>query len=257
LPAVFKPEDTPTPEPTNTPEPTPEVTPTVNVTLEPSSGLANPSFEDESWTDVDSDKQQPPGWELTWVKPGDFLYDSDDRATGSCECVHKFGKHVPGGGGELPPWEWLGQPKALVLSGTNTYKLFRADTAWGSQLRQIVALTPGSEWTISVPVQVHGDLRAQEGDFASESSVWVNDIGNWSNYDGMGDHQWCRHQHTFTVPSNGKVQIDIRFKTKYQMTFNYFIDDVQLVRAGSPDPHAQFPICISTAPLDTYRPYQE
>ena len=90
LPAVFKPEDTPTPEPTNTPEPTPEVTPSVTpeVTPEPD-GLRNPSFE-EGWHDIEFGNQRPKKWEISWVQPGDPLYDSGDKATGICECVHKL-----------------------------------------------------------------------------------------------------------------------------------------------------------------------
>jgi hypothetical protein len=248
LPAVFKPEDTPTPEPTNTPEPTPEVTPSVTpeVTPEPVR-LRNPSFEDD-WETIEFGNQRPKKWAISWVQPGDPLYDSGDLATGICECVHKLDW-------QLPPNEQPGGPDALILSGTAVYKLFNLSQSWGTTLSQSIELPPGSEWQLSVPIQLHhnGDTDV----YGAESSVWVNNLGGWANIDGMGDRHWCKHTRVFEVPENGEVQIDIRFKSKWQKVKNFFIDDLQLVPAGEPAPHSDIDECVLTAPLDTYRPYQE
>ncbi len=74
--------------------------------------LENGSFEDEGWTDLSPvGNQQPVSWTLTWVEPGELLYDSDnDRAEVIPECVHK-------GSDQLPPDEQLGTPGALILDG--------------------------------------------------------------------------------------------------------------------------------------------
>ena len=45
--------------------------------------LINPSFED-GWQDVQATptliNQQPAGWDLRWLEPGELLWDSQDEA---------------------------------------------------------------------------------------------------------------------------------------------------------------------------------
>ena len=249
LPVVFSPDVTPvpvptltpTPEPTVTPGPTPEVTPTVQP-----AGLRNPSFE-EGWHDIEFGNQRPKKWEISWVNPGDPLYDSADLATGVCECVHKLAS-------QLPPDEQPGGTNALILSGTAVYKLFSGQ-AWGTTLSQSLDLPPGSEWRLSVPVRLHnyGDTDP----FGAESSLWVNNEGGWANIAEMGDRRWCTHTRDFTVPAGGDVQIDIRFKSKYPLVKDFFIDDLLLAPAGQGDLHPGIPDCKTNMVLDTYKPYQK
>lgn len=239
LPAVFKPEPTLTPSPTATFSPWPPWIP------DPDNPVRNPSFE-EGWETIEFGNQRPKKWQISWVQPGDPLYDAPDLATGICECVHKLAEQLPGN-------EQPGGPDALILSGTTVYKLFSGQ-AWGTTISQTLDLEPGSEWRLSVPVQLHnaGDTDA----FGAESGVWVNDFGGWSNIEGMGDRQWCTHTRDVLVPDDGQLQIDIRFKSKRPLVKNFFIDDLRLVPAGAPDAHPDIDDCVLTSPLDTYKPYR-
>ena len=247
LPAIFKPQNTSTPEATLTPSPTPEATATPSPTPEPVAGLINGSFEDEDWIDLDQQKQQPVGWELTWVEPGQPIYDSNgqDIATGSSESVHKYFE-------QLPPNERPGGPDALILEGDYTFKNFKKDTIWATQMSQTVALPAGSQWLISVPMQLHVDARSGSP-WDAEASLWVNDFGYWSNIENLGDRRWCNFLIQFTVPEAGEARFDIRFKSKFLMTHNFFTDDVRLVPKAEGDPHPGLPVCAPNSTLHRYR----
>lgn len=264
LPAIFKPENSPTPGNTPTPEPTvePTVEPTPEGTPEPGEEFVNGSFE-LGWTDVDGDKQQPNGWELTWVKKGEPLYDSADLATNSCECLHRMGGPDPDPDNpprpDLPPNEWFGGPDALILDGLYTYKAFRQNASWGTQMSQAFDLPPGTSWRVSAPVQMHDQTGGVAGGYDAESSLWVNNDGAWAQIGTteMVDREWCKHEQTFVVPADGQVQIDIRFKVKYELSIDFFIDHVQVLPGGSADPYPDFPPCVDPdKPLRTYKPYR-
>ncbi len=173
------------------------------------------------------------------VPVGANLYDSTDKATGVCECVHKEQPY------DLPPHEWLGEPDALILQGKVVYKLFGKE-AWGSELSQTVNLEPGSEWRLIVPVQVH--LHGDTDPYAAESSVRVNGRPalSWANSLAMGDHNWCKHEITFTVPADGAADISVRVKDKWQgKSKDFFIDDISLRPAGEPAEHGDMDLCIN------------
>lgn len=232
LPVVLGPEATPTAtatlEPTITPTPT--VSPTPGATTIPGdNALANGGFE-EGWTTVEFGNQAPNGWVFTWVGIGQPLYDDPGSpATGVCECVHKLIT-------QLPPHEHPGGSDPLILDGTTTYKLF-TNAAFGTELRQVVNLPPGSSWRLTVPVRVH--LYGETDAFAAESSAWVllsetEARGGWVNGFDMGDRRWFDHTVEFEAPASGEVIVLIRVKSKWPRIKDFFVDAVRLEPASNP-----------------------
>ena len=94
--------------------------------------LQNGNFSSRNWRNIKAKKlnlinQEPEGWHLEWLDPGDLLYDDNNsaKAEGVPECVHKLSK-------QLPEHERLGQPGALILDGDATYKIFSATASFGA-----------------------------------------------------------------------------------------------------------------------------
>ncbi|UCC53168.1 MAG: hypothetical protein JSV68_04210 [Anaerolineaceae bacterium] len=165
--------------------------------------------------------QQPNGWHLEWLEPGQPLFDDPNVISkGVPECVHKL--HT-----QLPSHEQLGAPNALILDGDTTYKIFNATTPFGASLSQTVeGLQPGTEATLTVPIQVH--LHGETDAFGAESGAWVNDEGHWVNGFAMGDRQWFRHSVSFIVPEDGRAEIVIRVKSKWFRPKDFFFDGITL-----------------------------
>ena len=185
--------------------------------------LKNGSFT-EGWMDLppfgNLINQQPNGWIMRWVAPGNSLFGAGDKAEGVPECVHKLAK-------QLPPNEQLGAKDALILAGDTTYKIFHSGSPFGVELKQVVTgLLPGSEATLTVPVLAV--LYDEPDPFGAESGVWVNGQGKWVNGGKMGNRKWFRHKLTFTVPDNGTAIIEIRVKSKWQRKKDFFIDGITL-----------------------------
>ena len=185
--------------------------------------LKNGTFT-EGWMDMppvgNLINQQPNGWILRWIEPGNSLFGAGDKASGVPECVHKLAK-------QLPPNEQLGAKDALILAGDTTYKVFHAGSPFGVELKQVVTgLKPGSEATLVVPILAV--LYDETDPFGAESGVWVNGQGQWVNGGEMGNRKWHRHKTTFTVPDNGTAIIEIRVKSKWPRKKDFFIDGITL-----------------------------
>ncbi len=175
--------------------------------------------------------QRPYHWQLEWIEPGQPLYDdSGTQSKGVPECVHKLSE-------QLPSNEQLGGRDALILDGEATFKIFSFGAPFGATLSQTVTgLKPGSQATLTVPIQVH--MRNETDAYGAESGVWVNDEGSWVNGFDMGDRQWYRHIVTFTVPDSGEAEIVIRVKSKWARGKDFFFDGITLdaqVDEGTPD----------------------
>ncbi len=232
LPAVFRPENTPTPEPTPTIYPTPPYVPPPTAIPGPN-WLVNGGFE-EGWTTLppvsgQQRNQEPNGWTLDWLEPGESLWDAPaDKATGIAEMVHKKFD-------QLPEDEWPGGEKALILDGEFTYDLFHGGAAFGSQLTQTVNL-PAGAWRLTVPVQIHmHENLPPDGSWdqhSVESGVWVlfagMQAGGWAHAKQMGDHQWFSHVVEFNLPAAANVEVLIRVKSKYLGPKDFFIDATRL-----------------------------
>lgn len=186
--------------------------------------LQNGSFE-EGWQDMPPApgnliNQQPNGWTLQWIEPGDSLFGANDTASGVPECVHKLAD-------QLPPNEQPGGPDALILDGTTTYKIFHFGASFGAELKQTIAgLAAGTTATLRVRVLavLHGDADP----YAAESGVWVNGSGQWVNAGTMGNRNWFEHTVQFTVPNDSQVEVLIRVKSKWPSPKDFFIDHIRL-----------------------------
>jgi hypothetical protein len=186
--------------------------------------LLNGSFT-EGWRDLppvgNLTNQEPTGWHLEWLKPGEPLYaDAGSKCEGVPECVHKLSN-------QLPPHEQRGKPGALILKGDATYKIFHAAASFGVTLTQtVVGLEPGSEAMLTVPILL---VRHSDPDpYGAESRVEVNGQGRWANAEKMGNRSWYRHKVKFTVPDDGKATLVIRVKSKWNRPKDFFIDGITL-----------------------------
>jgi hypothetical protein len=185
--------------------------------------IVNGSFE-AGWIDVGPEQQQPSGWIVSWLQPGELIYDDNSaHATGTPELVHP---HL------IPPNEQLGGPDAIVLDGENTYKMFHGNHAFGAELRQTVTgLIPGTLMTLTVPVQLHWQPDLDGGDlYAAEAGAWVNGQGQWASMNLLQDRQWYfLTLPSVVVPADGVAEVVIRVKSKWQIGKDFFIDDVRLM----------------------------
>lgn len=246
LPVILKPANTPTPVPTPTrsvPTPGPTVTPVASPT--PGFGpnwLENGGFE-ACWITlppVEGGKknQNPSGWTVSWLEPGEEVWDlrtihPDDPevgiVTGIAEMVHKLNS-------QLPPEEQLGGPRALILDGQTTYKIFDTHGSFGSQLVQTVTL-PAGTWRLTVPVQLHWHENLDPDDmtwdtFTAESGAWVLGAGlragGWATARDMGDRRWFYHVVEFELAAEREVEVLLRFKSIYKSSKDFFVDAVWL-----------------------------
>lgn len=210
-----------TPTPTNTPLPT--STPTATPPANEQGEIANGSFE-EDWSDLPPApgyliNQQPSGWQLTWVEPGQPIFDSNYMAQGVPECVHKLED-------QLPPHEQPGGSDPLILAGTTTYKIFHYAAAFGAELQQQVSgLTPGQTYRIIVPLRIHG---VDSDPWGAESGIWIDGVGEWVNQSVMGDRTWYYHTLEFTAVPSGEAVVTVRVKSKYNLSKDFFVDNIQL-----------------------------
>jgi hypothetical protein len=257
LPAIFRPENTPTPSvtptqiPTSTsgPPPTPPATATYAPSPTPGFGsnlLANGSFE-EGWSDLPPVEgslinQEPNGWELDWLEKGEEVWDlrtihPDDPqvgiVSGIAEMLHKLSH-------QLPPDEQLGGPNALILEGDATYKMFHRGAAFGSQLSQTITL-PAGNYRLTVPVQLHWHENLDPNDptwdtYTAESGAWViingAPSGGWATARDMGDRRWFYHVVEFSLPAQTEVEVLIRVKSIYHSAKDFFVDGVWLESIG-------------------------
>jgi len=190
----------------------------------------------EGWTDMPPApgyliNQQPMGWTLKWLQPGEKLFgDAGVEVKGVPECVHKLST-------QLPPHEQLDAPNALILAGDVTYKIFNANAPFGASLSQTISgLEPGSSVTVTAPVQAH--LNGETDPYGAESGVWLNGEGHWVHGHAMGNRQWYRHVAEAIVPENGRVEVVIRVKSKWASPKDFFIDHITMeaVAAIAPPP---------------------
>lgn len=245
LPVVFRPENTPTPSATPTLAPSPTATVVLGCPPGPTPtpaafGLVNGGFEG-CWSTIEQGNQEPAGWELTWIEPGELVWDSryDEPATAIAEMIHKLKL-------QLPPNEWPGAPNALILDGEATFKLFSNFNIFASQLYQRVSLPAGS-YRLTVPIQIHWQENLDGKDkYTAESGAWVitgaTQSGKWVDAVTMGDRQWYSHVVMFTLPEAAEVDVVIRVKSVYRSKKDFFIDGIKLesISAVSDGPFAEY-----------------
>ena len=225
-PVTEAPRQTETPPVSKTPERAPAQAP-VNL-------IQNGNFE-EGWQDLDVGhgglrNQQPNGWTLSWsplrsrlwarnLKSGDF----PETATVP-ECVIKLNS-------QLPANEQVGGENALILDGTRVYKLF-ARGPWGAILSQsLTNLTPSMKVRVSVTVQVHYPDVLND-DSPDDMEMWLT-VGSEKSVANaipdLPDHQWATIALEGMTDRNGRLQVELRFQTKWANHRDVFIDNVTAV----------------------------
>lgn len=181
----------------------------------------NGSFED-GWSNMPPApgsliNQQPNGYELSWVAPGDKLYESNDVCNGVPECVHKHRD-------QLPVEEQPGGVNALILNGDYVYKVFHARASFGAELVQVArGYKPGCTVSVTVPVQLH--RHGDNDPYSAEFGVWVNGIGKWENT-SLVDKTWLPVFRSSLADSDGEVVVVIRMKSKWNAPKDFFIDNI-------------------------------
>jgi hypothetical protein len=179
--------------------------------------LRNGSFE-EGWTDLTVSIQKANYWDISWIQPGQAIYDDAELANSTPEFNHKLAS-------QLPEIERPCQPEALILDGQTTYKIFWHGK-WGGELRQTVGgLTPGQQVKLTAPiwldtVEDYGYEAAARVDIGSASTGWVWDFQ-------VSQRKWTYHILKTTVPSSGQVTVVIRLKSRFYGA-DFFIDGIRL-----------------------------
>jgi len=179
--------------------------------------LRNGSFE-EGWTDYNGSIQLANFWDISWVAPGQPLYDDDILSNAEPEFTHK--KEW-----QLPENERYCQPEALILDGNTVYKIFRHG-AWAGRLRQTIGnLTPGQRVKLTVPIWQ--DSKIDDG---YEAATLVNIDGastGWVWNFQVPQRKWTYHTLKTNVPGDGRLTVVIRLKSRYAGA-DYFIDAIRL-----------------------------
>jgi hypothetical protein len=64
--------------------------------------------------------------------------------------------------------------------------------------------------------------------------MWVDGVGQWVNQSVMGDRTWYFHTLDFMSMDSGEAVVTIRVKSKYGLSKDFFIDNIQ-IEAVSPE----------------------
>jgi len=257
LPVVVKmptptPTNTSTPTATATPTSTPTVTPTPSITPTPTNTysfiapltITNPSFEGGWVTDWDNGGlQYPNDWVTTWTPNGQEMPLSPKWASGqqipALSDGHGLYQHFSSN--ELPPNEWLGQPRALILNGQWTYKAYSLYTQQALQLNQTVSGSPGLYARVIVYILgEENDDRPLEYDFFA-ASVKLGDVEDRRAYTQMVTHfdipgnerAWNKFDVLAQFPASGQLSLTIVMQQNWQIPTDFFIDNIsgQIVQA--------------------------
>ena len=184
--------------------------------------IVNGNFSDRAWVNIPAGytlNQQPAGWDLSWLRPGQSLYSAPhDLAEVEPECVHKLAS-------QLPPDEQLDAPSALILAGDATYKIFHGYGAFGAKLHQTLYVPANSHGRVVAPVQIH--VNDARDPWHCEAGVWVNGVGSWYNLDDTGVRQWYEMSARFDIEVAGPLDIVVRVKCK-RSGADFFIDGVRV-----------------------------
>lgn len=177
----------------------------------------NGSFEELDWEDVGPEQQEPVGWRLDWLQPGELLWDSEDVAGAKPECVHMLSR-------QLPPDEQLGGENALILEGGVCYKVFSRFLPFGQEFYRIVPdLEPGTRCQLSLRVQVHHQDPIMIGDpWNAEFGCWLDRQGGWNH--GLPDREYQEFVYNAVVPPEGAILIHTRCKGK-RGKVDFFFDN--------------------------------
>lgn len=201
--------------------------------------LKNGSFEN-GWTDIVTNygwlvNQVPNDWQLSWLEPNTATWAISQKLgyapkiTTVPECIHKLNN-------QLPADEQLGGANALILDGNANYKMFAFNGIWAASLKQTINTTPNTEVDITIPVRVHYHGAFGNLDSPDEVEIWLMVNGAivkklWAIPD-LPDRTWVNLQATITT--NGALDLEIRFMTKWANSRDVFIDNLTVTASNTP-----------------------
>jgi hypothetical protein len=203
--------------------------------------IANPSFEDENWfTDYShGGNQWPTGWTFYSPDTGElmpFATKSQGGATvearsgGWGEYVHKYQY-------QLPPDEYLGAPRGLIIDGQLTYKAFSDHIPFALVLSQILHYTAGHIVTVSGYIVGETSIPRCSGTGVLENdhfiaSLQLGAVADTRPYVQMRDQYavpgnqrpWNKFQVTAQFPGSGNLLLKFIVQSNWGCEVNFFID---------------------------------
>lgn len=170
------------------------------------------SFEG-GWTDISGRIQQPNGFQIKVIEPGEPLWYTGRYASGTVEAKHLICRE------QLPATQCADGPDPLILDYKTTYKIQAVNMMSGTSLSKVF---PGNgRMRITVPVNVHwqGDHPREEDD------VYVALVLNGKEVDILHhpilkDRVWV----ALTGEAEAPVTAELRFQTSYKNSRDCFTD---------------------------------
>ena len=137
---------------------------------------------------------------------------------------------------QLPPEEWVGQPRALILEGEVTYKIFGTHGPQSLILSQKLRGAPGSRITVTVPVLgATFDATPLEDDHFI-ASVSLGNTVDKRTYSQMverreipgNERDWNLFVVSDTFPASGKLTLTLVFQQNWPGRVEFFIDGLTM-----------------------------
>ncbi len=201
--------------------------------------IANPSFEDEHWYTDSAGNQWPSGWTFYSPENGQLMPFPTKQQQGNTvpaisgglgEYVHKYQW-------QLPPDEYLGAVRGLILDGQLTYKAF------SDHIPHALVLSQTLTYTVGRKVMVTGYILGETDPFRCGSSgILENDhfvaslqlgssadtrlyVDMKTHFDVPGNERaWNKFSVTTQVPADGHLLLKMIVQSNWPCPVDFFID---------------------------------
>jgi hypothetical protein len=205
--------------------------------------IANPSFEDEHWfTDYPRGNQWPTGWTFFSTDSGQLMpfptksqggSTVEARSGGQGEYVHKYQN-------QLPPDEYLGAPRGLIIDGKLTYKAFSDHVPFALVLSQTLHYTSGHIVTVSGYILGETSIPRCSASGVLENDHFIASVqlgaatdtrlyAQMKNHFDVPDNErpWNRFQVTAQFPPSGDLPFKFIVQSNWPCEVNFFIDNFE------------------------------
>jgi len=209
--------------------------------------LRNGSFEEPGWyTDYSHNGSQwPVGWTFYATENGVVMPFPTKHQEGSIvpaiaggygEYVHKLAK-------QLPPDEYAGGPRGLIIDGWVTYKAFSGAIPQALRLSQMLTGTPGLRMQVTGYILGETFDTPKKGNAALEDDHWVASVqlgaaADTRPYATMVTHldvpgnerHWNRFVVEAVIPPNGQLLLQVIVQQNWAGRTDFFIDAFNAVQ---------------------------
>ncbi|MGH2523994.1 MAG: hypothetical protein ACRDH2_15920, partial [Anaerolineales bacterium] len=141
----------------------------------------------------------------------------------------------------LPPDEWLGEPRALLLDGVSVYKAFGFQLQQALTLSQTVSSQPGDYASVTVYVLNEETIAPPLAHDNSIVSVKLGNVEDRRPYGEMiarhdvpgNDRAWNKFVVTAQFPASGQLTLTIVMQQNWRTQTDFFIDNLsgEILRA--------------------------